>query len=213
MAAAARRAGSKAGARVSPGLEMLNELVMQLLVTLIVMTLALCAAAGILALALELLRPAVRRWLARSHPTASFYVGRLEDSRAAVYIVDRDVVRLLFEQTPAPISWAQVGDGVSRRLAADALDVEDPPQRGADRLARKLAKASPDGFVLERRTVAALADRAPRRWALRLGAVAARGGSRLRRALLRGLGPWAYGRGGEARRRPSTARGGRRASA
>jgi len=194
---------------VSPGLDSLNEVVMQLLLALALMTLALCAAAGVLALAPELLRRGAARWFARPRPAASFYVGRLEDSRAAVYVVERDVVRLLFEATPLPASWAQVGGGLARSLARDAIGAAEPPRRGMRRLARRLAKAPPEGFVIERPAVAALAGRSPLRlWAHRLRAAPARPGSRLRRALARRLSRWATSRR-EPGRSAGVARAGR----
>lgn len=197
---------------MSPGLEPLNQVVMQLLLTLALMTLALCAAAAILALALELLRRGAARWFARPRPAASFYVGRLEDSRAAVYVVERDVVRLLFEATPLPASWAQIGDRLARGLAADAIGAVEPPRRGVRRLARRIAKAPQEGFVIERPAVAALAGRSPiRPGAHRLRAAAAGPGSRLRRTLARHLGPWATARRGEVGRTAGHAKVGRRA--
>lgn len=192
---------------MSPGLDSLNEVIMQLLLALALMTLALCAAAAILALSLGLLRRGAARWLARPRPAASFYVGRLEDSRATVYLVERDVVRLLCEATAQPASWREVGGVLAHSLATDAIGAAEPPRRGVRRLARRLAKAPPDGFVIERPAVAALAGRSPvRPLAHRLRVAAARPASRLRRTLARRQGPWAA-----ARREPARAAGNGRA--
>lgn len=196
---------------MSPGLETLNELAVQFLLTLLAMCVALCAAAGLLALAAEALRRGASRWLAQARAPRSFYVGRLEGARAAVYLVDRELVRLLFETTPSPDSWARISDGLARTLACDATGADELRPRDVRRVARRLAQAPPDGFVIERRALAALASRSPaHRWAHRVRAVL--GGSRLRRALVRCLRAWADRRPVGARRTAGPARGGQRAA-
>lgn len=187
-----------------------NELVLQFLLALLLMYLALAAAAGLLALAVEALRRGASRWLAHQGAPRSFYVGRLEHARAVVYLVDRELVRLLFETAPPPDSWAQIGDRLARTLAADATGAGESPRRGVHRVARRLANAPPDGFVIERRALAALAGRSPaRRWAHR--ARAALPGSRLRRALVRRLRPWVDRRPVGRQGATGAARGGHRA--
>ncbi len=196
---------------MSPGLEALNDLAVQLLLVLLAMCLGLCAAAGLLALAVETLRRVASRWLAHEQGSASFYVGRLDGARAAIYLVDRDLVRLLFERTPAPGSWAQISDELALTLASHATGADEAQRRGAHRVARRLTRAPPDGFVIERREVAALAGRSPaRRWAHRVRAVLP--GSRLRRALARRLRAWADPRPVGARRAAGPVRGGNRAA-
>ena len=160
---------------MNPGLHALDELALRLLVALTLGWLAMCLAFGLAALAVALLRRGVSRWLAGPGHATSFYVGRLEDARAAIYAVDGDRVRLLFEATARPGRWAPVAERTARVLAADAIGVEQPLRRGVRRIARLLSGASQEGFVLERRMVEALAERSPRRrWGERLRAAATR---------------------------------------
>lgn len=192
-----------------PGFEALDELAFQLLLALLFVYLALAAAAGLLALAVEAIRRGASRWLVRERAPTCFYVGRLEDTRATVYLVDHELVRLLFEKIPAPESWAQISDELARRLAAYATGADESPRGGVRRVARRLAKAPPDGFVIERSVLAALAARSPaRRWVYRLRA--AMPGAHLHRALARHLRARAGGRPFGTRRAAEPTRGGHR---
>ncbi|MHB1837899.1 MAG: hypothetical protein ACYCXW_23380 [Solirubrobacteraceae bacterium] len=173
---------------MTPGPGIPHELVIQFLVALVVVLLGLCAAVGLLMLGVGVVRRGASKRRAGRRGAMSFYVGRLEDRRAIVYIVDRDLVRRLFETTPAPACWAQIAGDLARRLATDAAGGAAPARRGVGRVARRLEQAPADGFVIERRTVAVLTDPSPaRRWACRVR-TAARPSARLRRVVNRRLG-------------------------
>lgn len=150
---------------MAPGFDAVSEAIERLLVMLAITCLATLALAALLALATPPLTRRASAWrrARRARPETKFYVGRFEALRAAVYVVERDGMRSLFEATPAPRGWAEVGERLAEAIAADALTGPGTSRRGRRRLERRLARFPREGFVLERRAVAALEDRSLRR--------------------------------------------------